>query len=433
MTSRVRGAAAQSRSVLLLVAAVTVASCRAPSTAPPAAAVTASAAPSPDADAVDRLRALGYVGFTPRGAQGSGVVRREAGSHPGYNLYTNRDLCSAALVDERGALENYWSASPCGRWSNVELLSSGDLLVIGAEATATREPDDIDGQRYLSKLTWDGRTVWRRSLPAHHDVELTPEGELLTLLAVYRKIPEIDPNREVRDNRIARLTADGQLIESLSLYDVFQASPELVKLQRVKGAQKREVDLFHANSVEWLRPPAHGGPDPLYGPGRVLVSVRHQDAVVVVDWKARRLAWAWGQGEISGPHDATRLENGHVLLFDNGIARGWSRVVELDPARRRIAWEYRAPTPREFFTLSRGSNQRLPNGNTLIAQSDAGRAFEVTAEGRIVWEFWEPVRQREGRARLDRARQALRARPGRRLRPPPRRGPAPGAGGGHCR
>jgi len=29
-------------------------------------------------------------------------------------------------------------------------------------------------------------------------------------------------------------------------------------------------------------------------------------------------------------------------------------------------------------------------GNTLITESDAGRAFETTADGKIVWEFYNP-------------------------------------------
>jgi hypothetical protein len=34
-----------------------------------------------------------------------------------------------------------------------------------------------------------------------------------------------------------------------------------------------------------------------------------------------------------------------------------------------------------------GKHQRLPNGNVLIAESGQGRAFEVTPEGKIVWEY----------------------------------------------
>jgi outer membrane protein assembly factor BamB len=110
----------------------------------------------------------------------------------------------------------------------------------------------------------------------------------------------------------------------------------------------------------------------------------------VIDWDAKKVVWAWGQGEVSGPHDAVVLPSGNFLLFDNGLGRGWSRIVELDPKTRKIVWEYRAPQQESFYSQTRGANQRLPNGNTLIAQSDSGRAFEVTRDGEIVWEFLNP-------------------------------------------
>ena len=31
--------------------------------------------------------------------------------------------------------------------------------------------------------------------------------------------------------------------------------------------------------------------------------------------------------------------------------------------------------------------QRLPNGNTLIAEATTGRTFEVTCKGEVVWEY----------------------------------------------
>jgi hypothetical protein len=36
--------------------------------------------------------------------------------------------------------------------------------------------------------------------------------------------------------------------------------------------------------------------------------------------------------------------------------------------------------------------RRLPNGNTLIVESQAGRAIEVTPDQEIVWEFVHPHR-----------------------------------------
>ena len=35
---------------------------------------------------------------------------------------------------------------------------------------------------------------------------------------------------------------------------------------------------------------------------------------------------------------------------------------------------------------------RLKNGNTLITESDFGRAFEITREGDVVWEYYNPHR-----------------------------------------
>ncbi len=84
------------------------------------------------------------------------------------------------------------------------------------------------------------------------------------------------------------------------------------------------------------------------------------------------------------------------MIFDNGLKRSWSRVVELDPLARKIVWEYHAPTASDFFSLRKGSSQRLPNGNTLVADSDSGEAFEVTPTGDVVWRYRNPHTNEEG-------------------------------------
>jgi outer membrane protein assembly factor BamB len=90
------------------------------------------------------------------------------------------------------------------------------------------------------------------------------------------------------------------------------------------------------------------------------------------------------------------LDDGHILLFDNGIARGWSRALEMDPMTGAVVWEYKAPNPRDFFSASRGAAQRLPNGNTLLTDSDHGTAFEVTPAGEVVWRYNCPERNDRG-------------------------------------
>ena len=135
---------------------------------------------------------------------------------------------------------------------------------------------------------------------------------------------------------------------------------------------------------------------PLYRPGNVLVCMRNLDAIAILDPEMRHLVWAWGQEELEGPHDATMLPSGNILIFDNGTRRKWSRVIEIEPVSGEIVWEYRAPEPADFFTGARGSAQRLPNGNTLISDSDSGRGFEVTRDGEIVWEYRVPHLNEQG-------------------------------------
>ena len=83
------------------------------------------------------------------------------------------------------------------------------------------------------------------------------------------------------------------------------------------------------------------------------------------------------------------------LLFDNGPHRldhsmPFSRVIEVELATKQIVWKYQERREYEFFSPRQSNAQRLPNGNTLICESDFGRLFEVTPEGELVWEYVNP-------------------------------------------
>ena len=69
-----------------------------------------------------------------------------------------------------------------------------------------------------------------------------------------------------------------------------------------------------------------------------------------------------------------------------------SAVLEFNPGSRNIQWSYRGTKESPFYTPTCGSCQRLRNGNTLITESDPGRAFEVTPDKKIVWEYINPHR-----------------------------------------
>ena len=85
---------------------------------------------------------------------------------------------------------------------------------------------------------------------------------------------------------------------------------------------------------------------------------------------------------------------GAILCFDNGNVRPGSmhhsRILEFDPVSKKVVWSYTDPMPATFFSPYMGGVQRLWNGNTFICESAFGRLFEVTPEGKTVWEYVIP-------------------------------------------
>ena len=94
-------------------------------------------------------------------------------------------------------------------------------------------------------------------------------------------------------------------------------------------------------------------------------------------------------------HDPSMLDNGNVLIFDNGTHRRdnaftYSRVIEVDPSTNEIVWEYQDRASLNFHSNIISGARRLQNGNTLITEGFFGRMFQVTPEGEVVWEYINP-------------------------------------------
>ncbi len=146
------------------------------------------------------------------------------------------------------------------------------------------------------------------------------------------------------------------------------------------------LDILHTNTIGIIDRDIAG----LCKKGDLLLSMAHLDLIAILDIEKGKVIWKWGQGELSMQHNPVLLKNGNILIYDNGMKRRYSRIVELNPLMKEIVWEYKTNPPKEFFTYYRGANQRLPNGNTLITEGEIGHVFEVTHDGEIVWEFYAP-------------------------------------------
>ena len=156
---------------------------------------------------------------------------------------------------------------------------------------------------------------------------------------------------------------------------------------------RKKGDIFHTNSLAILDGSA-APKNPAFAKGNLLVSMRFLNAIFVVDPNTEQVVWAY-KADFEEQHDPQVLANGNLLLFDNlggSPKRGRSRMLEYRLPSMDLAWTYEGTPWDRFFTKGCGMAQRLPNQNTLITETDTGRAFEVTPEGEIVWQFLNPHR-----------------------------------------
>lgn len=132
-----------------------------------------------------------------------------------------------------------------------------------------------------------------------------------------------------------------------------------------------------------------GKSDKRFQKGNLLICLRNVNLIAILDKDTMGVVWGYGPDQLDRPHMPVMLPTGNIVIFDNGIHRKYSRLLEINLLSKESVWNPGAPE-KGFFSALRGSAQRLPNGNTLICESDKGRVFEVNLSGSIVWEFWNP-------------------------------------------
>ena len=351
----------------------------------------------PDQAELEKLAALGYTNWShgKTDVRKSGVVHFEPRkAFGGLNLYNSRNLSQAHLIDMDGNVVHSWTVPQKGNesWHTIKMMDDGDLLAV------------VKDQK-LIRLGWNSVIKWEYNARVHHDIALSSEG----LIYVPTRRTEMWTTKGRRipvvKEYITVLTKSGTFVKEISLFDALSpliSEEQILKihswaqredvpdrLKRKTGKQAswwedKKPDVFHLNSIELI---GREIPD-VAKEGDFLLSFRQIDLVCIFRESTGELVWSWGPGNIERQHHPVLLENGNILLFDNGCERGYSRVIEVDPKSKSIVWEY--SHPKKFFSYRRGGVQRLPNGNTLITESDRGRVFEISRSGKILWEFLNP-------------------------------------------
>lgn len=335
-----------------------------------------------------KLLALPYVSgsFDPNSHSSGTLVQRDDKVFAGLNFYCSRGADRALLVDMQGAVQHQW-VFPSFRWDYVELLPNGDVL-------ATK------GGKQLVRVDKNSRILWSYEAHLHHNFWVEESGDIHAQIVEPRVIALVHPTVKIRDDMIVVLSADGAVQEKFSVVELLLDSPYAYLLPSVSHLnfeaeieQEGDValDILHVNSIQ-VFDGTLASTSALFARGNLLISARNINTVFIVDGTSREVLWLWGPTNLTFQHRPNLLANGHILIFNNGME--FSQIVELDPLSREIVWLYE--DPENFFTETQGSQQRLPNGNTLITESTTGYVFEVTDAGEVVWEFANPEVDAEG-------------------------------------
>lgn len=341
-----------------------------------------------------------------------GVTVHEPGkAYNGLTLYVSGSDPAAFLIDMEGNVVHEWRRPFSTIWRadtggvaepqpdefvymrSARALPNGDLI-------AVYEGNGDTPYGYgVVKLDRDSQVIWNYTGRAHHDLDIAPDGKIYVLVheivdEPIEDLPLLAPPR--LEDFLVVLSPEGEELKRIPLLQSLAGSKYRGLLHTV--ASYAVGDPLHGNTVEYIDREAAA--NFAFGEeGQVLLSFRELHAIAVVDPETGETVWAT-RGSWIGQHDPDILPSGNILMFDNygnyGGPEGISRVIEFDPATMEIVWQYAGTAENPLNSEIRADQQRLPNGNTLITESNGGRIVEVTRRGEVVWEFINPVRGGEG-------------------------------------
>jgi hypothetical protein len=283
-------------------------------------------------------------------------------------------------------------------------------------------------------LDWDGNTVWSFGEKApggaaqqHHDWARLPNGNTVVLANWVHPVKGFK-HAQVLDDVIYEVNPAGEVVwkwvasEHLKEFGFTSAELKIVKNAPI-------ADYLHVNNLKVVGPNRwFAAGDQRFAPDNLLFDSRNANFIAIIDRQSGKIIWRLGPhyadatlegqlprqvprpvDQISAQHDAHIIPEGlpgagNLLVFDNqGVAgyppaavprTGGSRVLEIDPVKNEIVWQYSGESSGgpawSFRSTHISAARRLPNGNTFIDEGQSGRLFQVTADGDIVWEYVNP-------------------------------------------
>jgi hypothetical protein len=331
-------------------------------------------------------------------------------------------------TDLQGRVVWYYDVSQSGltrTYPGQNLVPGGTVLVLGVDRYAA-SPGTLDDLREIDLAGNVVRETNVGAVNAHltalgdhpifsftHDVQRLPNGQTAVIGSTERTIDVNGTPTEYVGMSIIVLDKDFQVSWVWDSFDHLDVNrgPTLGEVLRAGDPDQvaastpvlPAVDWLHINAVSWSP-----------GDGNLVLSIRHQDWVIKVDYRNGEgdghVLWRLGQGGdftvnstdpnpwFSHQHDAHLIDDHTLILFDNGNTR---RASDPNADSRGQVWTLDEQTMTATLVVNAdlgnysnafGAAERLSNGNYSFMSGRQGKppnvfgqSIEVSPDGGKVY------------------------------------------------
>jgi hypothetical protein len=342
----------------------------------------------------------------PARYEGDGVtVLRENEMAPGLTLVAGMfdGENQLRLFEPDGTPVRIWTARftelfPRGRHPEIVYMPQTDWNAHIHGSLALPDGSVVFNFDYSGTVKLDrcGELEWILPASSHHSIEQSQHGGFWIPGRRRAEIATGFPRSEdgYSEDTILRVSDAGEVLKEVSVVDIFTDSGlrHLLLLTGPGDPVFRSGEIVHLNDIGEL-PDSIADQFPAFEGGDLILSLRNEHLLVVVDPRDWRIKW-YQMGPWIRQHDPVFQPGGTITIFNNNSVDsngsehlGASEILELDPSTGEIRVLYGGTPEQAMYTAILGKHQVLPNGNILITESEAGRLLEVTEQGEVVWEL----------------------------------------------